>query len=118
MKRWIQLILSFLAASAFGYAPEPNLVFQFGTAGQVTNIAEKATNNFPVAFFTLNWTNAGRVQWEFVGPLPHAYTPPARTNTFEPHTPTIAPMVPVKTKRWSSFSATNTSRSEARVAYI
>ena len=36
----------------------------------------------------------------------------------EPHTPTIAPMVPTIYERWGSFSATNASQSEAKLAYI
>lgn len=51
--------------------------------GELTNIVERTTDQFPIAFFTLNWSNSGRVQWEFKGPLPHPYTPPGRTNTFD-----------------------------------
>jgi hypothetical protein len=34
------------------------------------------------------------------------------------HTPTIAPVVPMKNKRWNSFSATNASLIEAKLAYV
>jgi RHS repeat-associated protein len=51
--------------------------------GELTNIVERAIDQFPIAFYTLNWTNSGRVQWEFKGPLPHPYTPPSRTMTFD-----------------------------------
>lgn len=55
----------------------------YDAAGEPTNIVEKTTTGFPIAFFTLGWTNSGRVAWEFAGPLPHSYTPPARTMTFD-----------------------------------
>jgi hypothetical protein len=32
--------------------------------------------------------------------------------------PTIAPMVPMKIRRWNSFSAMNASQNEAKLAYI
>jgi RHS repeat-associated protein len=51
--------------------------------GELTNIVERTTDQFPIAFFTFNYNPAGRVQWEFKGPLPHPYTPPGRTNTFD-----------------------------------
>lgn len=52
--------------------------------GETTNIIEKTTTGFPIAFFTLNWTtNSGRVAREFAGPLPHAYTPPTRAMMFD-----------------------------------
>jgi RHS repeat-associated protein len=51
--------------------------------GELTNIIERTTDQFPIAFYALNWTNSGRIQWEFKGPLPHPYTPPGRTNTFD-----------------------------------
>src|SRR5208283_5394187 len=52
--------------------------------GELTNIIEKTTMQFPIAFFTLNWSNSGRVQWEFKGPLPHnSNAPPSRTMTYD-----------------------------------
>jgi hypothetical protein len=36
----------------------------------------------------------------------------------ELHTPAIAPLVPMRIKCWSSFSATNASQREAKLAYI
>jgi RHS repeat-associated protein len=51
--------------------------------GELTNIVERTTSQYPIAFYTLNYNQAGRVQWEFKGPLPHPYTPPGRTNTFD-----------------------------------
>ncbi len=51
--------------------------------GELTNIVERTTDQFPIAFFTLNYNLAGRVVWEFKGPLPHAYTPPTRTMAFD-----------------------------------
>ena len=51
--------------------------------GELTNIVERTTDQFPIAFYAVNWTNSGRIQWEFKGPLPHSYTPPTRTMTFD-----------------------------------
>ncbi len=51
--------------------------------GEVTSILGRTASGALIAFFNLNWTNAGRVQWEFAAPLPHAYTPPSRTMTFD-----------------------------------
>jgi hypothetical protein len=36
----------------------------------------------------------------------------------ELYTPTIAPVVPMKNRRWSSFSATNASLIEGKLTYI
>jgi hypothetical protein len=36
----------------------------------------------------------------------------------EPHTPTIARMMPREIKHWNGFSATNASQSEAKIAYV
>ena len=54
----------------------------YDTAGETTNIIERTTTGFPIAFFTLGWTNSGRVAWEFAGPLPHQYTPPYRSMAY------------------------------------
>ena len=35
-----------------------------------------------------------------------------------PYTPTLARMMPTRFRRWDSFSATNASRNEAKLAYI
>jgi len=51
--------------------------------GELTNIVERTTSQFPIAFFTLNYNSAGRVQWEFKGPLPHTNTPPTRIMTLD-----------------------------------
>jgi RHS repeat-associated protein len=55
----------------------------YDTASQMTNIVERLTNNAPIAFFKLNWNAAARMEWEFAAPLPHAYTPPTRTMTYD-----------------------------------
>jgi RHS repeat-associated protein len=55
----------------------------YDTAGETTNIIEKTTTGFPIAFFTLGWTNSGRVAWEFGAPLPHTNPPPTRTMEFD-----------------------------------
>ena len=51
--------------------------------GELTNIIERTTDQFPIAFYALHYNPAGRSDWEFKGPLPHAYTPPSRTMTFD-----------------------------------
>ena len=51
--------------------------------GELTNIVDVATSQYPISFYTLNYNLAGRVQWEFKGPLPHASTAPTRTMTFD-----------------------------------
>ena len=33
--------------------------------------------------FKLNWNSAARIEWEFAAPMPHAYTPPSRTMTYD-----------------------------------
>lgn len=55
----------------------------YDVAGQLTNIVEKTTTGFPIAFFTLGWTNSGRVAWEFAAPLPHSNAPPSRTMYYD-----------------------------------
>ncbi len=56
---------------------------KYSAAGEATNIVEQFTSGFPIAFFTLNFDLAGRVQWEFAGPLPHAVTVPTRNMTYD-----------------------------------
>jgi RHS repeat-associated protein len=58
-------------------------IINYDVAGQTTNIIEKLANGAPIAFFKLKHNDAARVDWEFAAPLPHAYTPPARTNEFD-----------------------------------
>ena len=45
-------------------------LINYDADGEVTNIVEKTLSNFPIAFFTLGWTNTGRLAWEFAAPLP------------------------------------------------
>jgi RHS repeat-associated protein len=54
----------------------------YDPAGQTTNIVERTSGNVPIALFRLNWNSVGRVAWEFTAPLPHPYTPPSRTMTY------------------------------------
>lgn len=54
----------------------------YDAAGQTTNIWEKTAAGDPIALFKFGWTNTGRMATEFTAPLPHAYTPPTRTMTF------------------------------------
>ncbi len=58
-------------------------ILNYDAAGQTTNIIEQTDSGSLVAFFKLNWNNAARAGWEFAAPLPHAYTPPTRTLTFD-----------------------------------
>ncbi len=51
--------------------------------GEITNIVEKTSNNYPLAFFTLGWTNSGRIAWEFAAPLPQNNSVPSRTMTYD-----------------------------------
>ena len=51
--------------------------------GELTNIVERTTNQFPIAFYALHYNLAGRSDWEFKGPLPHTNTPPTRMMSFD-----------------------------------
>jgi RHS repeat-associated protein len=55
----------------------------YDSAGQLTNIVEKTAAGNVINLFKLSWNAAARVEWEFAAPLPHAYTPPSRTMTFD-----------------------------------
>ncbi len=55
----------------------------YDAAGQTTNIVERTAGGAPINFFKLKWNAAARMESEFVAPLPHAHTPPARTMTFD-----------------------------------
>ena len=55
----------------------------YDAAGQLTNLWEKTASGTPIAVFKLGWNNAGRVEREFAAPLPHAWTPPVRTMTYD-----------------------------------
>ena len=55
----------------------------YDAAGQTTNIWERLTNGTPIALFKFQWNDAARMDWEFAAPLPHAYTPPTRSMTFD-----------------------------------
>ena len=64
----------------------PNITLRsmmYDAGGELTNIVEQTTSKFPVAFYALHYNPAGRTDWEFKGPLPHPFTPPARTNTYD-----------------------------------
>ena len=55
----------------------------YDAAGEATNIFEKTASGTPIAVFKLGWNAAGRVEREFAAPLPHAWTPPTRTMTYD-----------------------------------
>ena len=64
----------------------PNLtqrIINYDAAGETTNIIEKTTTGFPIAFFTLGWSNSGKVAWEFSAPLPQTNVPPTRSMTYD-----------------------------------
>src|SRR5260221_7309717 len=58
-------------------------VINYDAAGETTNIIEQTSSGGPIAFFKMGWNNSARVDWEFAGPLPHAFTPATRTMTFD-----------------------------------
>lgn len=58
-------------------------LINYDAAGEATNIIEKTTTGFPIAFYTLGWTNSGRVAWEFGAPLPHTNPPPSRSMAYD-----------------------------------
>jgi RHS repeat-associated protein len=51
--------------------------------GELTNIVEQTTTKFPICFYTLSYNPAGRMQWEFKGPMPHSNSVPTRTMTYD-----------------------------------
>ena len=53
----------------------------YDAAGQVTNIVERNGWGLVVALFRLDWDAGGRIAREFIAPLGHAYTEPARAAT-------------------------------------
>jgi RHS repeat-associated protein len=56
----------------------------YDPAGETTNIVERyAAGAMAIDYFAESWNNAARMQWEFIAPLPHAYTPPLRTMTYD-----------------------------------
>ncbi|PWU12229.1 MAG: hypothetical protein C5B50_21890 [Verrucomicrobia bacterium] len=55
----------------------------YNDAGETTNIVEKTTSGFPIAFFMLGWTNSARIAWEFAAPLPPNTNPPGRLLEFD-----------------------------------
>jgi RHS repeat-associated protein len=57
-------------------------VISYDSAGEETNILEETAEDFPIALFSLNWNNAGEMQWEFDAPMPHTNAPPTRTMTY------------------------------------
>ena len=58
-------------------------VMDYDAAGELTNLWEKTSAGVPIAVFKLGWNAAARVEWEFAAPLPHSYTPPTRTMTYD-----------------------------------
>ena len=58
-------------------------LINYDAGGETTNIVEKTLGNFPIAFFTLGWTNSGRVAWEFGAPLPQTNPPPTRSMVYD-----------------------------------
>lgn len=52
----------------------------YNDGGQTTNIVERTAGGAGIAFGRLNWDVAQRADWEWLGPKPHAWTPPTRTS--------------------------------------
>ncbi len=55
----------------------------YDAAGQTTNIVERTAAGEIINLFKFQWNSAARMDWEFAAPLPHAFTPPTRTMTFD-----------------------------------
>lgn len=55
----------------------------YDDAGQLTNIVEQTAFRAPIAFFQFKWNNAGRMDYEFMAPTNHPYTPPTRTMVYD-----------------------------------
>lgn len=74
-----------LAGHMTGIARPNNTLRSMGYdgAGELTNIVERTTGQFPISFYTLHYDLAGRSDWEFKGPLPHAFTLPTRNMTYD-----------------------------------
>jgi RHS repeat-associated protein len=58
-------------------------LINYDADGETTNIIEKTTWNYPIAFYTLHYASSGRVDWEFGAPLPHTNSPANRTMSFD-----------------------------------
>ncbi len=81
-----QTVYSYDLAGHLTSVTRPNKTLRlmsYDDGGELTNIVERATSQFPIAFYKLNYDLAGRVQWEFKGPLPHTNTAPTRTMTYD-----------------------------------
>ncbi len=81
-----QTTLTYDLASRLTSITRPNgtvRLLNYDAGGETTNIVEKTLSNFPIAFFTLGWTNSGWVAWEFGAPLPQTNSLPARTMSFD-----------------------------------
>jgi YD repeat-containing protein len=55
----------------------------YDDAGQPNGITEKTSGNVPIAYFRLNWDNAGRTEWEYAAPVPHYNPVPTRNMTYD-----------------------------------
>jgi RHS repeat-associated protein len=56
----------------------------YDAAGQTTNIVEHyATGAMAIEYIAQHWNNAAQMDWTFVAPVPHAYSPPSRTMTYD-----------------------------------
>ena len=56
----------------------------YDAAGQTTNIVERySTGAMAIEYIAPHWNNVARMDWEFVAPLPHPYTPPLRTMAYD-----------------------------------
>ena len=72
-------------ASRLSTVTRPNgtiRAISYDDVDEITNIVEQTASRAPIAFFRLNWNNAGRVQWEFAAPLPQANQMPTRKMSY------------------------------------
>ena len=78
--------LTYDLASHLTSITRPNGTYRtisYDAAGETTNIWEQMANGLPIAWFRLNWTNSGNMNWEFAAPLPHTNTPPVRSMAYD-----------------------------------
>jgi RHS repeat-associated protein len=81
-----QTVLGYDLAGHLTSVTRPNSTVRqmnYDNDGELTNIVDQTTGKYPICFYTLNYNAAGRVQWEFKGPLPHSNAPPTRTMTYD-----------------------------------
>jgi RHS repeat-associated protein len=64
----------------------PNLTTReiiYDDAGQTREIWERKSDGTPITVFKIKWDDGGRVEHEFIAPLPKPYTEPSITATYD-----------------------------------